>query len=265
MNLSFAQITDHHLGESEADLFHGYNPAYAFRTVLSHIAQNETFQPDFIVSTGDLVENPTELAYASLKKMLNLGSAPSEAPGPFQISIEGLQDMPMFALPGNHDDRDNFFRSLFEKSPPMSLMNVAFIHKNIQFICLDWGPDAKGVAHPETMSYLDNALAIDLPSIILMHHHLVELGSRWMDAFLADDISSFEKIIAGRNILGIFCGHAHMTYESAIANIPIFGLRSTSYSFVLQDEPLACLLPPHYRAITVEDGVLSTEIFEVAL
>jgi hypothetical protein len=56
-----------------------------------------------------------------------------------------------------------------------------------------------------------------------------------------------------------------MTLEQTVENIPVFGLRSTAFQFALQDHPLFCLLPPHYRLFTVEDGTLTAKVFEVRL
>jgi 3',5'-cyclic-AMP phosphodiesterase len=265
MDFSFIQITDHHLTTSETELLNGFSTRHALRTVLQHIAQNIGDHADFIISTGDLVENPSKIAYQAFLHMLNARNTSSEMPGPVFISAEGFQEFPLYLLPGNHDDRNNFFKYLFPKSLPAPLMNVAFIHKGIQFICLDWGPHSKAAAHPEMLSFLAQSVETNLPSIILMHHQLVKIGSRWLDDFIADDLTRFWKIVTGHNVLGIFCGHVHTTYERIINDIPIFGLRSTAYSFVLQDEPLACLLPPHYRLVTVQNGILTTRIFEVPL
>lgn len=265
MNFSFIQITDHHLTESDAELLDGFSTRHAFRSVLKHIAQNGGAHVDFIVSTGDIVENPTETAYQSFLQLVNARNLSAEMPGPILISIEGLLDMPMYLLPGNHDDRSNFFKHLFPKSLPAPLMNTAFIYEGIQFICLDVGPHSKATAHSETLNFLAQSLNVNLPSIIFMHHQLIEIGSRWLDDFIADEIHKFWEIVIGQNVLGIFCGHIHTTYEKVVNNIPVFGLRSTACSFVLQDEPLACLLPPHYRLVTIQNGILSTQIFEVSL
>ena len=265
MNFSFVQITDHHITPSDAELLGGYSTRHALRTVLRHIAQDVGNRADFILSTGDLVEKPSETSYQAFLQMLNARNASSEMPGPIFISAEGFQDFPMYLLPGNHDDRDNFFRCLFPKSEPIPLMKVAFVHKGIQFICLDWGPHTKATAHPEMLNFLARSLELDLPSILVMHHQLITIGSRWLDDFIADDVAQFWKIVSGQNVLGIFCGHVHTTYEKIVHGIPVYGLRSTSYSFALQDEPLACLVPPHYRLVTVQDGLLTTRIFEVPL
>lgn len=265
MNFSFIQITDHHVTASETELLKGYSTRHAFRTVLRHIAQHVGYHADFIISTGDLVENPSEITYQAFLHMLNARNESSVMPGPLFISTDGFQEFPMYLLPGNHDDRSNFFKCLFPKSSPIPLMNVSFTHKGIQFICLDWGPKTKAVAHPEMLDFLVQSLETDLPSIIVMHHQSVRIGSRWLDDFIADDVNQFWEIVTGRNVLGIFSGHVHITYEKIVNDIAVFGLRSTAAPFALQDEPLACLLPPHYRLVTVQDGILTARIFEVPL
>lgn len=268
MTFSFVQITDHHLCETEALLLQGYSPAYALRQLIRHIAAHVGSSIDFLVTTGDLVDDPSATSYENVVQMLQL-QAVSPAPGPARITLEGLQKFPLYLLPGNHDDRTRFFHYLFADAPSMSRMNVSFQHKGVQFICLDWGTQGPAQAGPELPAYLAGCLQKDIPSIILMHHHLVAVGCRWLDAFLpaGETSQAFWELIANhqKNILGIFCGHAHVTYERIIHGVPVFGLRSTAPQPVLQDEPLLCLQPPHYRLITVQDTFLTTRIFEVPL
>jgi 3',5'-cyclic AMP phosphodiesterase CpdA len=71
LNFSFIQITDHHLTAADSEFLHGYSTRYALRTVLQHIANNVRGSADFIISTGDIVENPTEAAYRSVLQLLN--------------------------------------------------------------------------------------------------------------------------------------------------------------------------------------------------
>ena len=265
MGFSFVHITDHHLCETEATLRQGFSPSYAFRAVMRHIAENVASRADFIITTGDLVEPDTDTAYETLRQMLNLHAGSEQAPGPRLVSIEGLRDFPMYFLPGNHDDRDKFFRHLFPQTTPRPLMNVAFPHKGIEFVCLDWGAQSKAIAHSETLGFLARALQRGLPSILIMHHHVEPIGSRWLDNFIADEVGRFWEIVAGQNVLGIFCGHVHITYEKLVEGIPVFGLRSTAFPMALQDEPMPLLQPPHYRFVTVQDGILTTRIFEVPL
>lgn len=265
MDFSFVHITDHHITPSDADLLHGFSPRHSLRRVMRHIAENEAVNADFMVSSGDLVERPTEESYQSFLEMIQPSEHPVHMPGPLLVTAEGLKGLPTYLLPGNHDDRDQFYKSLFHKSQPNSLMNFCFTHKGVQFICMDWGSQSKASVAPETMQFLANSLAGNAPSIIFMHHHASPVGSRWLDEFIAEGVQEFWDIVSTRNILGMFCGHTHLTYEKVICGVPVFGLRSTSYSFALQDVPLACLTPPHYRLITLQNGQLTTQLFEVPL
>ena len=265
MTFSFIHITDHHLPESEAALVRGFSPTFAFRSVMRHIAEHVAPLADFMITTGDLVEHPSDVSYRNLRHMLALQDDLAEAPGPLRVSIEGLRDFSLYCLPGNHDDRSHFFQYLFPKTPPVPLLNVAVIHKGVQFVCLDWGSQPKAIAHAATLDFLARSLQTDLPSIILMHHQLVPLESRWLDNFIAEDVDRFWDIVIGQKVLGILCGHVHMTYDRLVKNIPVFGLRSTAFPFALQDDPLICLLPPQYRLVTIHNGVLTTRVFEVPL
>jgi Icc protein len=262
--LSFVHITDHHLRHSEALLTRGYSTAHAFRTVLRDIAEQVGDRADFLVMGGDLVAEGTDAEYETLRAMLDL-KVVAPAPGPQLMTAEGLRDFPVYFLPGNHDDRSSFFRHLFRDTPPMPLLNVAFERDGVQFICVDWGIDAKAVAYPEMLDFLARSLQTALPSVILTHHHVAPTGYRWLDDMLADNLGRFWDLLAGRNVLAIFSGHVHATYEVQRRGIPVYGLRATTFQFALQDKELFCLLPPHYRYVSIDNGLLTTRIFEVRL
>jgi len=276
---SFIQMTDHHLRERESDLTFGFSPAHAFRATLRHIAQHAAAQADFIVTTGDLVNNGTEAEYQAARAMLGIRKS-SPPPGPQPVSIEGLREMPMYFLPGNHDPREVFFRNMFPDHVETSgsgsvaeqlaasprLMNTAFMHKGIRFICVDWGGESKAVAYPAMLEFLTESLRDGTPCIILMHHALAPVRIPRLDAFLPDDVSPFADLIRGSSVLAVFCGHFHATYEAAIAGIPIYGLRSTTFSFAPDgDKLLFVLRSPHYRIVSVSGNKVTTEIVEVAL
>jgi Icc protein len=265
-DFSFIQITDHHLLESEEQIREGFVPGYALRKVMMHIAANVAGKADFILSTGDLVEPPTEAAYDCARRLLGL-DASAALPGPQRLDLEGLRGYPIYFLPGNHDDRALMRRYLFPGSQPAGLFNFAFAHKGVQFIFMDWGPESKAVFLPETRNFLAQALESELPSIIVSHQHVKPIGSRWLDDFIADEIDDFWEIVTQpgikERILGILCGHVHITYEDEYQGIQVLGLRSTAYPFAKTDDPLVILAPPHYRFISIQNGVLTSRIYNV--
>lgn len=267
-DFSFIQITDHHLMESEDQIREGFMPGYALRMVMKHIAENVAEKADFIISTGDLVEPPTEAAYACAIKLLGLDSSAS-LPGPQHVNVEGLHDYPMYFLPCNHDDRELLTRCLFPDSKPVGLYNFAFEHKGIQLIFMDWGTESKAVFLPETREFLSQVLQSELPSVIVCHQHVKRIGSRWLDSFLADEIDDFWELITQpaikERILGILCGHVHITYEDEYRGIQILGLRSTAYPFAKTDDVLVILAPPHYRFISIQNNILTSRIYKVPI
>jgi 3',5'-cyclic-AMP phosphodiesterase len=267
-DFSFIQITDHHLLESEDKLREGFSPGYALRRVMRHIAENVADRADFILSTGDLVEPPSEATYQCAVKLLGVQS-PASLPGPQKVNVEGLAEYPMYFLPGNHDDRELMTHYLFPDSKAPDLYNLTFVHKGVQFIFMDWGPESKACFFPETREFLAEALKADLPSVIVSHHPVKRIGVRWLDNFLADDLDEFWDIVSApavkEKVLAVLSGHVHITYEDEYLGVPILGLRSTAFPFARADDVQIILAPPHYRYIRIHDNILTSRIYTVSI
>ena len=267
-DFSFVQITDHHLLESEEQLRDGFSPAHALRMVMRHIAEHVADKADFIICSGDLVEPSTKEAYECAMKLLGMRS-PATFPGPQKINVEGLQEYPMYFLPGNHDDRALLTYYLFPNSEPVELYNFTFEHKGVQFIFMDWGSESKAFFSPETREFLAQALQSDLPSVIACHQHVKPIGSRWLDAFISDDIDQFWEIVSAPDTrakgLAVLCGHVHITYEDNYRGIQILGLRSTAYPFAKTDDITILLAPPHYRFVSIQNNILTSRIYQVPI
>ncbi|NJN17756.1 MAG: hypothetical protein HC822_16540 [Oscillochloris sp.] len=262
MKLRFVQISDHHLAEQ--DLLWGYSTWHALRSVVRHIAANAG-PLDFIVSSGDLVEAGNDAEYRVFRDLI--GAQPAESyPGPLLAHGEGLAGVPFYVLPGNHDLRPALLRNLFPGSRSADRLHTWFEHGGVRFVCVDWGAENKARSTPEMTTFLDQALGCEQPVVFLMHHHVAAIGHSRLDRLIADDIDAFAAQIAGRNILAILAGHTHATYERSIVGIPVYGVRSTCFQFAeVEGELLRCLLPPHYRIVTIENGTFSTELVEVPL
>jgi len=267
MTFSFIQITDHHLGESDQDHPYGYPASLTFRTVLDSIAASGE-QFDFLVSTGDLVNRPTDASYRHLKDILQFGVA-AQLPGPHRIHYGSLQDFPVYLLPGNHDERKSYFRNLFDRQD-LAHMNASFLHKGVRFICLDWGGLEQGELSTELLAFLDGELGAGDPAVLLMHHNVIALGAAWLDRFLSKEVGAFYECLRGRNVLGILCGHLHSTYDRVWEGIAVLGLRSTGFQFRFEGKPIMVPLPPHYRVVTItgaegQPARLTSRVVEVPL
>jgi len=264
VTFSFIQISDHHLPADEGRLKFGFSPWYAFRATLRQIAASHGAHADFLVSTGDLVDKGTDDEYAAARCALGV-QARSDAPGPQALGVDGIQGLPAYFLPGNHDPREAFQRNMF--GAPAGLLNAAFHHKGVQFVCIDFGAENQAVVYPETVAFVAGALQSGEPSIILTHHQLAPSGIARLDQFLPADTAPLARTLRGRNVLGIFCGHFHLSYEGRFAGVPVFGTRSTTHSFADAGGGRMHYVigNPHYRVVTVADGRVSTEIVEVVM
>jgi 3',5'-cyclic AMP phosphodiesterase CpdA len=260
MSFSFAHISDHHLLQREDELNLGFAPGYALRRVVDFIGAQLDREIDFVVSSGDFVETANEKSYRLAREVLGLQHNKSGSLG-IRTSDGRL---PIYCLPGNHDDRRLFYEYLAPHYADQALLNVAFEHQGVNFICLDWGEETKGTAGDETLSFLEQQLD-GRPSILLMHHPVVEIGAKWLDAFLADGLERFWKIVEGRSVLACLSGHVHISFTRQVNGINVMGTRSTAYPFALQDEMLICLLPPHIRLVTVNQDGVTSQLLEVPL
>lgn len=264
-SFSFVQITDHHLTKDETQLTRGFSTWSSYRAVLRHIACTLGNRIDFIVSTGDIVEPASESAYRTVLNALAADTVGAAVPGPVRVSIAGLDGMPMYFLPGNHDDALALRRVFFPATAAQERMNLRFAHKGVNFICLDWGRDACAASTPGMLDWLAAQLADDQPTVILTHHPIEPVGVRWLDQFVPPDAERFWEIVEGRNILAVLSGHFHMTTEQVVLGIPVFTLRSTAFQFARHDSPLLALEPPHYRLVAIQDGILTSRVYEVEL
>ncbi|MCL5429488.1 MAG: metallophosphoesterase [Chloroflexi bacterium] len=263
MSFSFVHISDHHLLHSADELLLGFSPGHAFRKVLRFISEHLAREIDFIVSGGDLVEIPDLVSYETAKRLMDLRPG-SLAPGPGFVRAEGLNGLPIYFLPGNHDDRKNFYRSLYVEQTMLGLMNAYFEHDGIRFLCLDLGTEIKGVLSEETFGFLKACLT-DQPAIILSHQPVVRIGAKWLDKYLAKRLGRFWKILAQKKVLGILSGHVHISYDQVVNGIQVMGTRSTAFPFAPLGEKVICLWPPHIRVIHIKKGVLSSRLIEVPL
>jgi Icc protein len=265
MGFTFIQISDPHILEIETGRLHGFSPGTALRQVLQHIAAHQAGQFDFLVFTGDTVNTPTPDAYQTFKRLAGLPEQPGTFPGPLLASFAGLKDIPIYCLPGNHDDRDRFYQQLFPQTTPGDLANAAIQFQGVQLIFLDLGPGERPRIPPDTLHFLIHSLQTGQPSILLLHHNVAPMGSRWLDKYISKDIDLFWQALEGRPVLGIFCGHTHVSYAVTFHNFPVYGISSTAIPFVAQGEHLMPLLPPHYRRVSIQAGEISTQVFEVEL
>ena len=235
-DLLFVQITDAHIGRADR------------LKQLGMTINNLPVQIDFVVETGDLV--------AATDVLL-----PDKAPEQFESALGAMKvfKQPIFHLPGNHEhvssnvkeadmNHPNYGKGLYNQllGPTYYSWDWADIH----FLALD------GTSLPyreqlgaTQLEWLQKDLDLQpqgKPVILFCHQPIPSLR----------DSKELEKILAGRNVLGAFCGHIHKNYTLQFNDFNVF--MSGAFSGTWWSGPNADGTPQGYRFIQIKNGELRT-------
>lgn len=177
--------------------------ADAARKVINDIA---SFVPriDAVMITGDLADGGSAEDYALVKDILS----------PIEV--------PIFAVPGNHDARKGFREAFDDTLPFAPGLNLDYeaICSDLRIIALDTLIEGQiyGGLDDDQIDWLAERLAepTDLLTLILMHHPAFPSTITALDDMtLKGGRSRFEKLIAGfTDPLKILSGHIHRPYQT---------------------------------------------------
>lgn len=253
---SFVQITDMHV-RAPGRLAYGRldTAPYLKKTVDSILALPQ--RPLAVVVTGDLVDAGQVEEYEHLRELLS------------------PLTMPVYLMPGNHDDRDNL-RRVFADHVYMG--EDDFIQYRCQIgpvhlVALDTlrpGHSA-GMLCTRRLAWLEQQLA-DLheePVVIAMHHPPFRTLIRHMDdAGLTEGAIELEAMLRRHvNVERVICGHLHRAIEVRYAGTLATTCPAPAHQITLDMDPKASLTwtlePPAFR-VHVWDDVAGRVITHLA-
>jgi 3',5'-cyclic AMP phosphodiesterase CpdA len=232
-----AQISDSHMlppGEI------AYGQADTEAALRAAVAAVNRARPDVVIHTGDFAHHGAPEAYALALEIL-----------------QGL-DAPLYAIPGNHDDRNNM-RAAFAGATWMPAVSgdADFIH-----FAVDCGPihiiacdtmipgETGGALCADRLSWLETALdaAADKPTIIAMHHPPFPCGLPGFGKTGLGGAEAMAALLAGReNVIRIIAGHNHRAITGMCGGVPACVAPSVSYPFAfetIEGTPLAIANEP---------------------
>lgn len=189
------QITDCHLPADKKQYYRGINP---YQNLKAQIRKVKALKPDLLLATGDLSEDGSRTSYRALQKI-----------------IEPL-DVPVLALPGNHDD-SNLLATMFPGSP-VGCIGVSE-HGAWQIIRLNSCIRAKpeGRISEKTLNELEGFLTgcEQKPCLIALHHQPITVGSPWIDKYRLMDPENFLQLIDRfPNVKAVVWGHVHQVFDA---------------------------------------------------
>jgi 3',5'-cyclic-AMP phosphodiesterase len=185
-------------------------------------------RPDVVVITGDLTDCGLDTEYANLTRMLRT-----------------LAPMPVFVIPGNHDQRGNL-RDALKRLPGVTVdphyVQYAVDDYPVRLVMLDTlvPGAAHGELQTEQLEFLDRTLAAipDKPTIVGMHHPPFACGMI-QDSINLHNAGAFAAVIARHpQVERIICGHHHRAVVARVAH----AIALISPSVVHQ---VAMSFPPH--------------------
>lgn len=241
------QITDPHLFANEDGQLLGVPTTKSFQAVLEAILRS-SFDYDFILATGDLVQDHNREAYHRFAKMVK----PLEKP--------------LFWVEGNHDIQPQMGNAL-------SMYAQIKPHKQLlagdkwQIILLDSHicDKAKGELSELQLAYLAEKLA-EYPeryALIALHHNILPTHSAWLDQHcLANSEQLAEVLKPFPTVKGIVHGHIHQEVDKLWHGYRVLATPATCIQFKPNcDEFTLDPIPQGWREITLySDGSIDTQV-----
>ena len=205
--LEVIHISDTHFGPDRNLKIRGAN-AYDRSIALVEAINALPFVPDFIMHTGDVVNDPDPDAYALAAEVLSALKAP------------------VYFATGNHDDvammRDALDFGSFRLLVPAVTEQLCYrltggIVDELEFFVMDGkvpeeeGPH--GFLSADQMEAVLAEISGERPVALFVHYPLTPIGSAWIDEhLLITNGESFQDSLAakaGNQLRGIFSGHLH--------------------------------------------------------
>jgi 3',5'-cyclic-AMP phosphodiesterase len=246
VSLKLLQISDTHLHAAADSRMRGVVTYATLLAVLKQAQRDPRWPVDAIIATGDIVQDESRAGYER-----------------FRAALEPL-GVPVYCIPGNHDDPALMGEILMSGS---FQLGGELRHGNWSVVLLSTflaGEDAGGLG-PARLSGLRQALHAHTGQHILvaMHHHPLPMGSTWLDGVALRDAQAFWKVIDGHtDVRAVVCGHVHQASDRTRNRVRFMSTPSTCAQFLPNSEFFALDdRPPGMRWIELyDDGRIETEV-----
>ncbi|HEY5810550.1 MAG TPA: metallophosphoesterase [Povalibacter sp.] len=237
-------FTDTHLSGDASATIRGVASLPAARAALAD-AQRRYPQPDGILLTGDLVQDDPA-GYRLIRQVF------------------GTSKAPVLCLAGNHDLPDHMRSEL--SAAPFKVGGESEFGRWLVVMLDTWVEHrAGGRIGPQQLAHLSDVLNAHRNHhvLICLHHHPIEMRSRWLDTVGLEDAADFLNIVrAHANVRGVLWGHVHQSLDSFVHGVRFMASPATCAQFVPHSDDFALdNRPPGYRVLELlPDGTIATEV-----
>lgn len=244
-DIKLLQITDTHLfANPEKDLL-GIKTVDSYNAIISHAAKY-TGKCAAVLCTGDLSQDHSSQSYVD-----------------FSDRIKTLK-MPCFWLPGNHDMQETMLPSLLKEGLSQAKQVISDYW---QIILLD--SQVSGVPYgylsESQLSFLEKKLSQypDKHTLIAVHHHVLPVGSAWLDQHILKNNLQFIDVISGfKNVRAVLSGHVHQAFDVKKKDVRYITSPSTCVQFKPNSDEFAVDdKEPGYRHLTLsKSGRITSKV-----
>ncbi|HEY7884844.1 MAG TPA: 3',5'-cyclic-AMP phosphodiesterase [Cellvibrionaceae bacterium] len=242
------QITDSHLGAEDGAQLLGLNTDQSLVDVLELInAEQANYAA--VVCTGDIASDPIATCYTR-----------------FLDTLHQHFDCPIGWLPGNHDLTSVMAALEHPYKPASRTMSVGGWH----IVLLDTSVPGHvyGELSEDELTFLNISLEANahLPTLVLLHHQPIPVGSAWIDQYIVRNHPDFFAIIDRHpQVKAVSWGHVHQSFEQMRGQVQLLATPSTCVQFKPNSDDFAVdIRMPGYRWLDLyPDGRLQTGVSRV--
>jgi Icc protein len=201
------QISDCHLPASPDKPYRGLRADSGLEAVIAKLAD---WRADAILVTGDLSEDASASSYQRLANRL------------------ASLNLPVFALPGNHD-LPMLMQQYFPQGPYQGACHLPLA--GWQLLLLDSSRPGRidGSIEVHQLEQLEHHLQNDVPALLALHHHPLEVGSPWIDKHRLDQPERLLDFVASHpEIKAVLWGHVHQAFEARTGSTRFMSSPSTA-------------------------------------
>lgn len=240
------QVTDPHLFNDPKSELLGINTQASFSQVLTEI-QQQHYAYDLVLATGDLVQDSSDNGYLR-----------------FCENVKSLEKM-VFWIPGNHDFQPKMVEFLTKEN--VNAGKHILLGEHWQILLLD--SQVQGVPHgqleAEELAWLQAKLTAypQRYTLVVLHHHLLSTGSRWLDQHNLRNPHELAGILAPfPRVKAILYGHIHQQVDSSWHGYHVMATPSTCIQFKPDCNTFTLdTLQPGWREIELyADGHIETRV-----
>ncbi len=207
-SLRIAQITDIHLTEHQGEALEGIDTGESLRRVLAAINALSP-RPTLIIASGDLVQTASSKSYRRLKAIFR------------EI------DLPVYILPGNHDDAEMMQQYLaggaikYQSKVELEEWSILFVDSTVK-------QEHHGFVSEKEQTLLQKNVGSDLSQSALIALHHPTINSCPSFGCRLDNRDEFVAYLKQQpSIKAVIAGHTHLAAEEINADLAQYTTPST--------------------------------------